>query len=338
MRKKEIAASLLGRLDARKLPFLAGQKSGALRILAYHRVLDEDLNAFDFDEALVSATSENFARQMKWARNHFNVVSFRDLDECERAGRPWPARALIVTFDDGYRDNYTHAFPILRDLGLPATIFLATGHIGRAQLFWWDLIAWCVKKSPRAAVTFPEIRAAPLLLDTPAHQREAIQICLRWIKSVPEAEKNQFLAELDGKMDVVLPPDVAAQMHLSWEEVGEMADGGIEFGSHTVIHPILANVSQTQLEQEICGSKAALEGHLKRPALVLSYPVGGAAQINEDVQKMVERCGFRYAATYMEDVATAASNRFALPRIHVDYDQSFNLFRANLLFPGLMLR
>lgn len=336
MSKREMAAQVLGRSFTRLLLRPAGARQGELRILAYHRVLDDYSHARRFDEDLVSASTECFYDQMRFARSNFDVISFRDLYECEIGGRRWPDRALIVTFDDGYRDNYTHAFPVLKELGLPATIFLVTDHIGRAKLFWWDLIAYCVKHTERRSFCFAEVSPVPMRLTTASERRKIILTLLGWIKQVPEHEKRRFLEKLPRELDVEIPESVAEGMHLSWEEVKIMAAGGIEFGSHTSTHPLLSNVDAAQLEHELCESKKAIEDHLGQEALTLSYPVGG---FNISVQEAAVKCGFRYAVSY-EDGITSRSDfdRFGLPRIHVERNESLRLFRAKLMFPDLMLR
>src|ERR1051325_10779957 len=112
MSKRELAARVLNNAATRSVWRATGLSRSGLRILAYHRVWDEPSASFPFDEGVISATSEAFYRQMKFVSRNFNVVSFADLDHCEREGRCWPERALLITFDDGYRDNYTNAFPI----------------------------------------------------------------------------------------------------------------------------------------------------------------------------------------------------------------------------------
>jgi peptidoglycan/xylan/chitin deacetylase (PgdA/CDA1 family) len=338
MSKRELVARALDNPVARKLLPVGGEAKG-LRILAYHRVLDDDPAEFALDQDLISASRRAFREQMKFARANFDVISFKDLHRCEVEGRPWPQRALIVTFDDGYRDNYTNAFPVLKELGIPATIFLATGHIGKQRLFWWDEIAWCVKQSRRQSITFPQISADTVPLASAADRREAIKKILAWIKDVPEEVRAEFVATLAARTDAPAPNGIASGMHLSWEEVKEMASARIEFGSHTVTHPILANVDDVQLKEEIAASKKTIERNLGEEALVFAYPVGRRARFGKRAEDAVARCGYRYAVSYDEGLATEdPAQRYVLPRIHVEREHSMSLFRANLIFPRLMIR
>jgi peptidoglycan/xylan/chitin deacetylase (PgdA/CDA1 family) len=333
MSKREIAAWLLGN------PALSSLRSraGALRILAYHRIVAGPWNEFAFDEELISATPEAFEAQMRFVKKNFDVVSFRDLDTCDREGRPWPKRALIVTFDDGYRDNLTQAFPILRDLDLPATIFLATGHIGRAELFWWDIIAYCLKHTELTNVALPVVRNESFKLDSSKAKRAAIDFLLAWAKAAPDEERNTLVENLPSILNMRIPENIAHGMHLSWDEVRQMVKGNIEFGSHTVNHPILNRVDTEHLLYQARESKATIESELNEPVLSFAYPAGTRACRSQAVQDAVASCGYRFGVVYDQGV-DSQPDRALLPRIHVDRDQSLSLFRANLLFPGFMLR
>ncbi len=338
MSKKELAALLLGNPLAARLCSPVLRRSKGLRILAYHRILDDDPRSFPFDEALISAGRETFREQLKFIRRNFDVISFEDLHQCETEGKEWPRRALIITFDDGYRDNYTNAFPILKEFDLPATVFLTTGHIGSARLFWWDKVAYLIKRTSRQSVTLADLSDTAFDLSSSRARRHLIERVLWWLKQVQEETRSRFLDSLASELDVELPDRVADGMHLSWDEVKEMARSRIQFGSHTVTHPILSHVGESQLQQEISESKQIIEQHLGREVMVFAYPAGRRTRFNDNVQSVVARCGYHYAVSYEEGAAAEnACDRFALPRIHVEADESLRLFRANLIFPKWML-
>jgi peptidoglycan/xylan/chitin deacetylase (PgdA/CDA1 family) len=339
MSKKELAARVIDNRMVQGLWRASGRDRKGLRILAYHRVLDDQVNSFAFDKDVISANSEDFYQQMKFVSRHFEVISFADLHQCERENRNWPDRALIVTFDDGYKDNYTHAYPILKAFHIPATIFLVTGHIGQNKLFWWDAIAYCVKQTKLAAKDFPAIAEQPLQLTDQREKELAIQRILGWIKQVPDEVSRQFVARLPEELEVEMPEGVSQGMHLSWDEVKEMAENKIEFGSHTVTHPILANVGEEQLESELFESKKTIEQNLNKEILALSYPVGRKTKFNRLTQQAAAKQGFRYAVSYEEGlVFQQGYDRYAMPRIHVETENSKSLFRASLMFPNFMLR
>lgn len=338
MGKREQVATILGNPLAHKVWDSSGAGSRSLHILAYHRVLDDDHATFPFDEAVISATTHIFRQQMEFVRRNFNVISFKQLASLEREKREWPERALIITFDDGYSDNYSNAFPILREMGLSATIFPAVAHINETKLFWWDFIAYCFKRTPLSSVTLPLFDSETLSLADHSARRKTIDRVLDWIKEVPESTKREFTSTLADNLEVRLPENLAAGMHMTWDEAREMLASGIEFGSHTMTHPILSNVHPAQLAEEVSESKRIMEQELRSEVLAFSYPVGGRTSFNEVVKKEVKKCGFRYAVSYREGVAKKGCDPFALPRIHIETSHSLNLFRANLMYPKVMLR
>ena len=310
-------------------------RNDCLRILAYHRVWDEPPNTFAFDEELISAKSEDFQRQMAWVKSNFEVLSFADLHTCAQENRSWPRRALIVTFDDGYSDNYTHAFPILKELNLPATIFVSTSYLSAPRLFWWDLIAYCVKQTNHLEAHLLDVSPNVLSLKTPKERRMAINKILMWVKSVPDDMKNAFLDSMPSALEVTLPTDILSATQLNWNQVREMAENGIEFGGHSLTHPILSNIDAAQLNHEIAGCKKEIEAQTGRDVLVFSFPNG---QSNPTVHDAVQKAGYAFSTAYFAGVAHPSLGTYGLPRIAVETDFSFAIFQANLLFPSIMLR
>jgi len=338
MTKKELAARMLDNGIARYWSVAGGRYKG-VRILAYHRVLDDEPGSFPFDDDVISARTEAFREQMQFARRNFDIVSFGDLRRCDAEGRAWPERGLIVTFDDGYSDNYSNAFPVLKEMGIPATIFLTTSHIGQKKLFWWDQIAYSVKHASRRSIHYPELSSGPVSLASTADRRRALGVILGYIKGIPEDMRLRFQDRLYRDLDARVPDALADRMHLSWDEVRAMSARGIEFGSHTMTHPILANVTREQLEEEVSASKKAIERKTGKEVLAFAYPAGRVSRFNKIVQEMVSRAGYAYAVSYEEGLALQNhNNRYCLSRIHVERGHSPSLFRANVMFPGLMFR
>jgi peptidoglycan/xylan/chitin deacetylase (PgdA/CDA1 family) len=334
MIKRRLAAAMLGNEVVRR--FWRRNPRPGLRILAYHRILDEEESSFPFDQEVISATTDAFFRQMKFVRDNFDVISFRDLESYEEQRRPWPKRGLIITFDDGYRDNYTNAYPILKGLGLTATIFLTAGHIGAKELFWWDLVAYCIKRSERASIDLPQIASQPMPLNSGDARNVVIREVLSWLKEISENCRRTFVSQLAQVTGVSPPNHETESMHLNWTEVSEMASFGFEFGSHTLTHPILTNVSEEQLVVEIGQAKTMIEQRLKQKIIAFSYPVG---RFDERVETAVSDQGFQFAVSYQDNAAYQTNfERYQLPRIHVERKQSLSEFRSVLLFPALMSR
>lgn len=117
--------------QAAGLRFLLGRKSRKARVLIYHKVNNHEPN-------LLSISVPLFRRQMEHLKKHFNVVTVRELVNRMRDGRCFAPRTVAITFDDGYKDNYLNAYPVLKELGLPALIFLPAGHVGTGKILDHD--------------------------------------------------------------------------------------------------------------------------------------------------------------------------------------------------------
>jgi peptidoglycan/xylan/chitin deacetylase (PgdA/CDA1 family) len=260
-----------------------------LTVLCYHRVNDVAAPGFSYDPEPVSATPADFARQMDYVAARFNVIDLAMLEGYVYDGRPLPPRPALITFDDGYRDNYTHAYPILRERGLPAVIFVAVGHVDTPHLPWWDRLAYLMRRArpeEGAAVDLPMLGRRPLA--TAAQRREAHTLFLRWLKAAPEGEKLAALAALEAALQVTPPAD--PDLFLTWDQVRELVDHGIACQSHTVHHPILTRVS---LEE----ARRRLEEETGRPVTALAYPNGLPGDYSAAVQRVLRETGYRLAFT-----------------------------------------
>jgi len=336
--KREFAARALGSLGLTRACQAFGPRGeGTVTILAYHRVADvPDEDAFPFDIELVSASADAFRRQMDHLARHFNPVTFETVLAHLDRGEPPPPRAAIVTFDDGFADNYHTAFPILRERGMPATIFVATGFLDRQENYWYERLAHAVLTSPARSVLGEG--GVRLKLGTGAAPRRAVlHRLLSWLKRIADEERRERLDDLarqlapvqDGNGDPRSGP-------LTWEQVREMSAAGIEFGSHSVNHPVLARTRPEALAYELRESKSRIETETGRPVNVLAYPVGGVDAFNPAVQAAARSAGYRLGVSYLPGVERAGQwDPFALRRLRVERYVSDPLYRAMLALPGV---
>jgi peptidoglycan/xylan/chitin deacetylase (PgdA/CDA1 family) len=311
-------------------------KAGQVRILNYHRIL-EHYSDFTLDGDVISATPELFARQVEFCRRHFDVISFGDLLGARQGRHPLPRRPLIITFDDGYEDNFRNAYAILKQQSVPAMFFLAVDYVDTDRLFWWDEVALAVKTHPDTSLSCRIGDSQEVLdLTTPEDRIDGVRRILKALKSVADPERRRVVGCLSEQVPAALRGRIPPQA-LTWSQAREMAQGGMEIGSHTLSHPILAQISDLrQLQLEIATSKAIIEAKVERPVSVFSYPVGGQHAITPEVKQLVRRAGYTFAVTYINGVNSweDSIDPFALQRLHVDGldEQSF---RTRLLFPGV---
>lgn len=305
MGKRALLAQGMSIVGAHRVIELArGKMQRELPILAYHRVLDiASEDAFPFDPELISASAEGFAWQMEYVKRRYQPITFSAAIDMIDGKIGWPERPIIITFDDGYDDNYYHAFPILASLNVPATIFVSTGYIGTDMPFWFDYVAHILWRAPAGPV-FTGNLGLELEIDHGQSSRRAGAAALvRALKRVSNRERLSFLQEFKNRYDDIADREcMFLSRPLDWKQIREMSSSGIEFGSHTVSHPILSRLDDQELEHELAESRRILELHLDRPAEVLAYPVGGAEEFNETVIKAARSAGYRLGVSYMHGV------------------------------------
>ena len=335
--KRQLAARIFCASGAaRLLLHLRRASQQELTVLAYHRVYNiGDESLFPFDPELISASTEDFAWQMEFVRRHFSPISFSDLLEAIDHGTSLPPRSLIVSFDDGHLDNYTHAFPILKSLGVPATIFLSTGYIGASQTFWFDRLVALIYHAPEGEI---DISVLPLKLSlgrNVAARRTAAETILSMLKRLPNTQRLEGLEHLEAKLSRHVPAYAAnVSGALTWEQVLEMSRAGIEFGSHTVTHPVLTTLDDAQLGFELGESKRVLEQKIGRTTPVLAYPVGGQYAFDQRVIAAAKACGYRLGVSYLSGVNTPHTlETFSIKRLHVERYTDRQDFEAMLALP-----
>jgi len=272
-------------------------------ILGYHGVTEAPLSEVDSPGLHISA--EAFRRQMEILAKHFEVIPLEQLVQWLREGEPIPPRSVVLTFDDGYRNNVTCALPILQEFGFPACLFVTAGLVGTQRMHWPDILR-------RALKTLPEPIAAPLgdseIGLTRANERKV----LRELKEVPNAAREGFIEALYRQ----LPDHLAAEEAsvVSPEELCCWHEAGMEVGSHSFSHPILSRVSPEELARELAESKARLESFIKAPVSFLAYPNGSLKDFNASVIQYAQDAGYEAAVTTIAAHADSQSSLWKLPR------------------------
>ena len=271
-------------------------------------------------------------------REYTRPMRLGELTQALRDGRV-PDRSVVVTFDDGYADNLHNARPLLERHGVPATVFVASGFVGRKREFWWDELVRLLLRPG----TLPD--RLSLSVDGDTHQwelgeaahytveefrrhrgwrawkrsptpRQHLYIALcDLLRPASEEERQRALNEL--RRSVVAAPDRRPYHRpLSPGEVGELHQGGlVEVGAHTVTHPILSALPAVSQRREIAKSKARLEQILGHPVTSFAYPYGKPWDYDAQTVDIVRQAGFACACSTIADVAGKSSDPFQLPRV-----------------------
>ena len=260
-----------------------------LIIVTYHRITGQEENPRYF-----GLHQDIFEQQIVFLKKHFKIVPFCEGIGCFNSGsikKP----LLVLSFDDGYRDNYLYAFPLLKKHNITATIFLTTGFIETEKRFWWDVVADMITSSPNLK----------LGLNEKNNLAEDINALLKRMSVEQRRREIEKLKEKYGSNG----NDRKEREILNWEEIREMSDYGIEFGSHTLTHPNLTFLSRDELKNEILKSKKILEESLGKKICGFAYPYGF---YNNDAKRIVHEADYLYARSMINGSNSIGDDVFAL--------------------------
>jgi peptidoglycan/xylan/chitin deacetylase (PgdA/CDA1 family) len=297
-------------------------------ILAYHRVFSPKT-----DPQLLCVWQKNFEEHLKVIRKNYNPISLSDLYDC-RTRKRIPDKSVIITFDDGYKDNLMHACPLLEHYQIPATVFVTTGFIGSKRELWWDdlerLILVSDEMPKELAVTIGSKRyswkippqSASILMHRAWNVSEKIIPSERFtvykdlhalLRPLNTFEQDEILYDISKQVGVLREGRDDYLICDSQEIIKLARSAYVAVGSHTVTHPVLSGVSRDVLFNELIMSKRMLEDFIQKPVTCFSYPFGSLCDIGHS-WKVVKNVGYCCAVANYHDVVTRWSNRFLLPR------------------------
>lgn len=300
-----------------------------IRILMYHRISDSYIDIFpDYSNLAISV--KNFEEQMKFVKKNYNVINLEDLKMYFSGTKKLPENPLIITFDDGFKDNYTNAYPILKKYKLSATIFLSIDSIEGGELNWLNSFYYIMnnvkykdfveefnkliksnnsKNSKNKEIIIYKINDNK---QTKIENYEKIESLLKSMKNI---EKNKIINNLVKKFKLRLPK--AKDYYLSWEQIKKMMKNNIIFGSHTCSHSNLSKLNDNELKKEIYNSKYKIEKRTNKRVLTFSYPWGNKKSYNKKTISFLKQYGYIYAATTKPGFVDKNSNLLELNRITV---------------------
>ena len=283
------------------------------------------------------ASSGDLRRHLLYLRQHYRMLPLEEaLEELYSAHEGWKRRRdrrspLVLTFDDGYYDNYTHAFALARELHIPITIFLVPGYIESGEHFWWV--------QPRHLVRHAQVHKVALeghcyhleRADERELLAQTIETCLCRARTV--AEREDFLAHVRTLLAV--PSSVTfeeAVRPLTWDEVREMMESGrVSFGGHTMHHPILAFLSSPdEVRREIAECRFVLERQLGHAVRTLSYPIGSLDHIGAVALQAVDEAGYNWAVTTTRGINRPTDDPHMLRRVPGDVSRHWLVMAAEV--------
>ena len=319
---------------------------GRVVILTYHRVVSDQMVRDECIQPGMYVRGQSFEAHVGYLRKRFDILSLDELLDSWRTDRLKSDRAYcVITFDDGWKDNYQFAFPVLMKYRIPATIFLATDYIGTTRWFWTDRMMLLLEKGREYAIGAADRQAFSTVLEEAMGVRlSAEDGIFRRVESGDPIDPNaiiDFCKEIDvdkihqinDRLSRALRMDFPAQpVLLNWDEVREMAGRGVTFGSHSCSHRIMTQIPLAEVKTELIDSRQALLQQGIKPVPVFCYPNGN---LNRDIQELVRESGYLAAVGCEVGLERdCPSDLFALKRIGLHEDSTASVPLLALALSG----
>lgn len=324
---RRVAAIALRGLEAAGLFELLergeSERSGVLRVLTYHRV--GDVRDRSLYPGLVSASPQDFAEQMRWIAEHYQVVSVEEVLHCARSGVELPPRALLLTFDDAYADFAEHAWPVLAGLGMAAVVFVPTAFPDVPdRSFWWDRLFRSLDRSERRACTSTPLGRIEL------GDRDGRLRAFRRLRALIMSLPHERAMRLVDAVVEELGDHAAPNPVLGWDPLRALARAGVTLCPHTRTHPALDRLPADEVRREVRGSVADLERELgSAPPPVFAYPAG---RLDEAAVRILGEEGIELAFTTQRGLnQLGIEHPLRLRRINVSPRATEPVLRAQLM-------
>jgi peptidoglycan/xylan/chitin deacetylase (PgdA/CDA1 family) len=265
----------------------------------------------DRDPFFPAISSSLFAQEMRHLARHYKVVSMPNLVKHLEGGPPEPV--LAITFDDGYRDNYENAFPILQRFGLPSTIFLTTGTMDYDDPIWFEQLAHALKKTTLEHLDLEIDIPRRFFLHTQEERLRANNRIFGLLRDLPDTERTQWLPRILHQLGVADNGERHGKM-LTWDQARYMSTRGVGFGGHTVNHPFLSRLTRENACWEASECKRRIETELQLPVECFAYPNGREKDLGPWSNEVILSAGYRAAVTTIWGMNYSSTDRMQLKR------------------------
>jgi len=273
----------------------------------------------------------SFEQQIKLLVRRFNVVDLAEIVAWVKRCGVGPKNCVSITVDDGYKDFYLYAYPVLKKYNLPATVFLTTGFIDEKKWLWPDKIIYILENSKVKRFDFRLGDGVEGFDVRTAEERHRAHLTIfQYCTTVIDKQKNRVIEDLADRLEVKVPDELTQEyLGLEWPEIIEMRKNNIRFGSHTVLHPILSKVSPKRLHDEIVNSKETIEKKLGDEVSLFCYPNGNYSDL---IIKVLREARYTGAVTADYGFNRRKTDLFKLKRIGSN-EAPIYYFARKMFFP-----
>jgi len=306
-------------------------------ILTYHRVINTDKN-YPFDSDLISATPTSFEQQMNFVKANYTAISMTEFISSLESNKQLPKNPILITFDDGFDDNYFNAYPILKKLDIPATFFVTTDYIGKQDTIWYERLAYFFNNTKANNIVIDELSLKLEVTET--NRFACYQDLIESLKLNKDDLRKSILNSLYNKYGDpylnISTKEKCLSQFMTWEHLNELSQNNITIDSHSHTHPILSMLSQKQLSFELSESKKLIEERLKNRVKSIAYPVGQENSISTAVRNEAMKQQYAIGFSFISGMCDLNSiDKFNIKRLHIELDYPMALFKSILSLPAI---
>ncbi len=290
-------------------------------ILALHGVMDSEIPT-SWVPLRSQLSRKGLDKGLQWLSKHYHFVSLQDAVAMLTGKIPVKPYSVVLTFDDGYRNNFKHALPILRRYQAPAAFFVATGHVDTCRPFWFDRLDYALQCAP---VDGRQVQIGEETLSLQAQDKDSLRASYKRLRKIAKEVKrpdHEMMAELEG-LAVELEKECGQQLRnffmddewsaiATWHEIKANLATDVTIGSHTVDHVRLGFVDGQTCDEQLRDSKIAIEKQLEQPCRYICYPDGS---FSAQVAQQVRACGYEAALTTEEGTNQVGDDLMTLRRL-----------------------
>jgi peptidoglycan/xylan/chitin deacetylase (PgdA/CDA1 family) len=287
-------------------------------ILLYHRIVNDQTKYLNKGPGMHHHI-KHFKKEILYLKRNFQILSMDEVVHSMKAGIEFRKPSIAITFDDGYLDNYTLAYPVLKKYGIPATLYITTSLIGTLNRTWLDQIEFALMKSKRDELDLPTIFGDKKVgIKTRKEKEHVNRIVSEALKLRPDSERKILLQKFFNALEINCNPleNEKSRVMLNWDEINQMAQNGMTIGSHSHTHPILSRMPIQEAKEDIFNSKKMVEKNLGDQVKHFSFPNGRQEDFSEELRDYCQKIGFESVASVIygtNDISNG--NTLALKRV-----------------------
>jgi peptidoglycan/xylan/chitin deacetylase (PgdA/CDA1 family) len=291
-----------------------------LTILLYHGVTKiRSMGIENIQGKHIEAS--DFANQMKYLRKYCYVLSLDEFLEIQRSRDTLPPKSTVISFDDGFQNNYSVAAPILEEYQIPAIFYISSGIVNTDMMFWVDILEDAINLSGKGAIRVRLDQDEEFSIRNNSEKLQALARIKGYCKTVTAVERDRIIQETQDATGVVAAVSHSENYQkISWRELREMHENSLfTIGGHSTYHNILSFLEGEELKKEVRASIELLELNLKAPIIHYSYPEGQAIHYNEEIIELLKNSGIVCAPSAICGLNDLATDPFHLKRVMVGF-------------------